>query len=369
MEFLTDYGLFLAKIVTFVVALGIVIGLFAGAVQRSKRSDKGHLEVNGLNRKYQDMGDTLRKTTLNSEQLKQYNKSEKKRRKQERAEQKKSARAVDATEDSGEDSSEARPATTLVKPLKKRVFVLNFHGDIKASAVDNLREEVSAVLSLATADDEVVVKIESGGGMVHGYGLAASQLARIKQAGVPLTACVDKVAASGGYMMACVADKIVAAPFAILGSIGVVAQLPNFHKLLKKNNIDYEMFTAGEYKRTVTMLGENTRKGREKFMADIEDIHTLFKDFVLEYRPQVDIAKVATGEIWFGRRALDVKLADQLQTSDGYLLSQLESADLYDVEFVHKKSLPEKLGVAAQSATDRLLLTWWERLHNSRWFS
>jgi serine protease SohB len=246
--------------------------------------------------------------------------------------------------------------------------VLDFHGDIKASACDNLREEVSALLSQAQPTDEVVVKLESGGGMVHSYGLASSQLARITQKKIPLTVCVDKVAASGGYMMACVADKIIAAPFAIIGSIGVIAQLPNFHKLLKKNDVDFEMFTAGEYKRTVTMFGENTPKGREKFVEDLEDVHVLFKEFVSEHRPQVDIATVATGEVWFGRRALGVKLVDELQTSDEYLLSQSEMADIYEVEFAHKKSLPEKLGFAAQGAVDRLLLTWWERLHHSRWF-
>jgi serine protease SohB len=231
-----------------------------------------------------------------------------------------------------------------------------------------MREEITAVLSQATDKDEVVVKVESGGGMVHSYGLAASQLARITQKNIPLTVCVDKVAASGGYMMACVANKIVAAPFAILGSIGVVASLPNFHKLLKKNDIDYEMFTAGEYKRTVTMFGENTEKGRAKFVEDLEDTHVLFKEFVSENRPQVDIEKVATGEIWFGRRAKDVNLIDEIITSDEYLLSQIETADIFQVEYVYKKSIQEKLGFAAQGAVDRLLMTWWERLHFNRWF-
>ncbi len=231
-----------------------------------------------------------------------------------------------------------------------------------------MREEISTVLTLAKPTDEILVKVESGGGMVHSYGLASSQLARITQKNIPLTVCVDKVAASGGYMMAGVANKIVAAPFAIIGSIGVVAQLPNFHKLLKKNDIDYEMFTAGEYKRTVTMFGENTEKGRAKFVEELEDTHVLFKEFVNEHRPQVDIAEVATVEVWFGRRAKEVKLIDEIQTSDEYLFAQAETADIYQVEFTHKKSLPEKLGFAAQAAVDRLLMTWWERLNISRWF-
>ena len=108
------------------------------------------------------------------------------------------------------------------------------------------------------------------------YGLAASQMQRIRDKKLKLTVCVDKVAASGGYMMAVVADKIIAAPFAVLGSIGVLAQVPNFHRLLKKHDVDFEMLTAGKYKRTLTMFGENTDKGREKFQEDIEDTHVLF---------------------------------------------------------------------------------------------
>ena len=373
--------MFLAKTVTIVVAIGVIVGLVVSAGQRQKKTEKGHIEVNKLNEKFEHMRDVLKEATLDPEQFKALMKEEKKREKAERAEKKKAAKLAakdkaavsertavseKAVVDAGETDSNAK---TNEKPSdKKRVFVLDFHGDIKASACDNLREEISAVLSLATSADEVVVKLESGGGMVHSYGLAASQLARISNKKIPLTVCVDKVAASGGYMMACVADKIIAAPFAVLGSIGVIAQLPNFHKLLKKNNIDYEMFTAGEYKRTVTMFGENTDKGREKFKEDLEDTHVLFKEFVSEHRPQVDIAKVATGEVWFGRRAMEVNLVDSLYTSDEYLLAQAENADIYEVSYSFKKSLPEKLGLAAQGAVDRLLLTWWERLNHNRWF-
>lgn len=359
MEFLTEYGLFLAKTLTFVVALVVLIGFVAAAGSKGrKKHDKGHIEVINLNDNFKDMADTLRSAALDKVTLKQEHKNEKKKQKQEEKERKKASKQEPVASDS----------TTPVASAKKRVFVLDFHGDIKASATDNLRQEVSAILSLATERDEVVVNVESGGGLVHSYGLASSQLARITERKIPLTVCVDKVAASGGYMMACVADKILAAPFAILGSIGVIAQVPNFNKLLKKNSIDYEMFTAGEYKRTVTMFGENTDKDREKFKEDLEDTHVLFKEFVTQHRPSVDIAKVATGEIWFGRRAIDVNLADELQTSDEYLLKQHPEADIYHVAFVQRKSLPEKFGVAAQGAIDRLLLTWWERGHQNRWF-
>ncbi len=357
MDFLADYGLFLAKVVTFVIAIGFVLGLIVSAGHKTrKKQEKGHIEVTRLNDRFKQMTDSIKHAALDSAELKREAKAEKKREKREQAERKKAHKKLEKEGKSEEDDR------------KKRLFVLNFHGDVKASATDNLREEISAVLSLAGAKDEVVVKLESGGGFVHSYGLASSQLARIRDRHIPLTVCVDKVAASGGYMMACVGDKILAAPFAILGSIGVIAQLPNFNKLLKKNSIDYEMFTAGEYKRTVTMFGENTKRGREKFVEDLEDTHLLFKEFVAQHRPQVDVDKVATGEIWFGRRAREVNLVDELKTSDEYLLSQSDKADIFEVHYEQKKSLPEKLGFATEGAVDRLLLRWWERSQNQRWF-
>ncbi len=244
----------------------------------------------------------------------------------------------------------------------------DFDGDIKASAADSLRHEVTALLSMAKQDDEVVLRLESTGGMVHSYGFAASQLARIRQAGIPLTICVDKVAASGGYMMACLGDKILSAPFAILGSVGVVAQLPNIHRLLKKHDIDVEILTAGEYKRTLTVLGENTEQGRKKFLEDLQTTHDLFKEFVVGYRPQLDINKVATGEIWLGTDALKLELVDQLQTSDEYLTKRAQESKVYALEYAFRKSMQERIGLAALLTTDSFLLRWWERLLQQRFW-
>jgi serine protease SohB len=200
------------------------------------------------------------------------------------------------------------------------------------------------VLTLATPKDEVVVRVESGGGVVHGYGFAASQLARIKDANIPLTVCVDKVAASGGYMMAAVAHKIIAAPFAIVGSIGVLAQMPNFHRWLDKHGIDFEQHTAGDFKRTVTMFGKNTKQDREKLQEELEATHELFKRFITTYRPQVDLKKVATGEHWYGQQALDMKLVDVLQTSDDYLYQAYVSEHpIYQLKIPTKRGLLNKL--------------------------
>ena len=246
---------------------------------------------------------------------------------------------------------------------------MDFDGDIKASEVEPLRQEISAVLLMAEKQDEVLIRLESPGGMVHEYGLASSQIERIKRKEIPLTICVDRVAASGGYMMACLADKLLAAPFAIVGSIGVIAQLPNFHKLLKKNDIDYEVLTAGEYKRTLTVFGENTDKGREKFVEELEETHELFKNFVHEYRQSVDINKVATGEIWFGKQALEVNLVDELKTSDEYMMDAANDADIFIVRYEEKKSFQEKISQLAVSSSDKVLLRWWGRLTQSKIWS
>jgi len=229
-----------------------------------------------------------------------------------------------------------------------------------------MRREISAILTAAGENDEVVLRLESGGGMVTSYGLAASQLDRIRDKKVPLTICVDKVAASGGYMMACVADKLIAAPFAVLGSIGVVAQIPNFHRLLKQFNIDFEMLTAGKYKRTLTMFGENTDEGREKFVEDIERIHTQFKTYVNDRRPVLDIEKIATGEIWSGQDVLDNALADELQTSDAYLMDKCTDSEVIKVQYKKKKSMSERFSIGIQNTTDGLLMRWLDRAFKAR---
>ncbi|WP_299593328.1 protease SohB [uncultured Microbulbifer sp.] len=397
MEFLSEYGLFLAKVVTIVVALLVVIGIIVANRAQMKDRQPGHIAVTHLNDRYENMKEALLEAVMDegdyAERRKQQDKDRKaeakaqaKKRKAElkeqakaqakaRKENKKSetgdapevkvpeqaaADAEAGTESSATAEGEASSPDSDTK--RKRLFVVEFDGDIKASALDNLREEITAILQIAQKDDEVVVCLESPGGMVANYGLAASQLARVRSAGVKLTIVVDKVAASGGYMMACVADRILAAPFAMLGSIGVVAQLPNFHRLLQRNDVDFELFTAGEYKRTVTMFGENTEEGKEKFQSDLEEIHTLFQHFVSEYRPQLDIAKVATGEVWFGQRALDLALVDELKTSDEYLTSRAQNADLYQVAYKERQNIAKKIGFATQSGIESALARLFSRL-------
>ena len=243
------------------------------------------------------------------------------------------------------------------KKNDQKIYVLDFKGDVQASAVDTIREEITLILATAKAGhDRVVVRLESPGGMVHGYGLAAAQLVRLRDAGFNVTICVDKVAASGGYMMACIANEIITAPFAVVGSIGVVAQVPNFNRLLKQHNVDFELYTAGEYKRTVTMFGENTPEGKAKFEEELQQTHSLFKHFVEKYRPQLDISKVATGEHWFGYQAKELKLVDKLQTSDDYLLANYAEKHVVQVSFQTKAKLAERLGLAAAAAVHKAWL-------------
>ena len=347
MEFFYDFGLFLAQAFTLVIAILVVVGGIIVLGSRQKKAEhEGHIEIRNLNEKYKQIDDTLRHVITDDETFKADEKAEKKAAK----EKVKAAKKLRKKGNGGDEAVN-----------RKRLFILFFDGDMKASAADNLREEISAVLPRVGEGDEVLVKLESPGGLVHGYGLAASQLSRIREAGATLTVSVDKVAASGGYMMACVASKIIAAPFAVIGSIGVLAQLPNFHRLLKKNDIDFELLTAGEYKRTLTVFGENTDKGREKFIEELEKTHELFKQFVSTNRPQLDMAEVATGEVWYGQQAIENGLVDDIQTSDAFIQARLADWDVYEVQFVHKKNWQEKLGMAAEGAMERSFLKLWQR--------
>ena len=312
-DFLLEYGLFLAKLATVAIIFVIVLG-FIFSMARRGDNDNG-LSVENLNKRFDGLGDAIREVVHGKERIK---KDSKERRKAEKDLAKKGSQ-------------------------RNRVFVLDFKGDIKASATSSLREEVSAVLAVATADDRILVRLENAGGAVHEHGLAASQLARIRQSGISLVVSVDKVAASGGYLMACVAEHIIAAPFAIIGSIGVIAQLPNFHRLLEQKGVDFEQVTAGRYKRTLTMFGKNTDEGREKIQEELEEVHLLFKDQIAEYRPQIDLDQVATGEHWYGVRAINLNLVDELRTSDDYLLEAAKEFDLFTVSYHRRRSLPERL--------------------------
>lgn len=312
MNFLLSYLDFFLKSFTLVIALLVtILGITLISKSKGKLSEK--IKIKHINKRYQDLTDRMQNEVQSKEQLKLTKKLQKKLSNQ------------------------------FKKKTRKRVFYLTFNGDISATESEALREKITAILSVATDQDEVLISIESSGGMVHAYGLCASQLTRIRNKNIRLTATIDKIAASGGYLMASVAEHIIAAPFAIVGSIGVVAQLPNFHRLLKEHRIDYELITAGEYKRTLTMFGENTPKARQKLQEEIDQTHQLFKQFVVQHRPKLNIDKVATGEFWWGTDALQLNLIDQITTSDDYLWQISQNADVYEVNFQHQRSLLQKL--------------------------
>ncbi|WP_417594150.1 protease SohB [Oceanospirillum sp.] len=342
-EFFSEYGLFFAKTVTLaIIFIGSILLVVVAAAQGKRKPGEGEFEIEHLNEKLSETTKAVKEAVYDKHAFEHELKAEKKAEKA----RKKAAK----TKKDEPESEDAR----------KRVFVLDFDGDIRASDVDSLRETISAVLTIARPDvDEVVVKLESGGGMVHSYGFAASQLKRITNKNIDLTVCVDAVAASGGYMMACTAKKILAAPFSIIGSIGVVAQIPNFNKLLKKHDIDYEVLTAGEYKRTMTVFGENTEEGRQKFVQDLEETHVLFKDFIHDQRPGLDLSKVANGDVWYGKQALELGLIDGLKTSDEYLLESCDDADVYEVSYEIKTGLVDRLGemvsLSLSKTADRFL--------------
>ena len=348
MDFIFEYAAFFLKTVTILISVLIVIGFIASAKNKNKHNSEGELVIKKLNDDIEDYKQDFEVALFSEAELKALDKQ---RKKEDKEKEKKEKAALKAKLKSKEKDANTE-SNTEIEPDKKRVFVLDFDGDIQASNTDFLRQEITAVLTTATEKDEVVIRLESPGGVVHGYGFAASQLQRIRSRNIPLTICVDHVAASGGYMMAVLANKIIAAPFAVVGSIGVVAQLPNFNKVLKKYDVDYELYTAGEYKRTVTMFGENTDKAKEKFQSDLEDTHVLFKNHINQFRPGLDIESVANGDVWYGSQAIEKGLIDAVGTSDDYIIEACKDADVYSVQYELKKTFKEKLGLAVQKGVE-----------------
>ncbi len=323
LEILLDLAVFLAKAIIIVTAIIIIASVLTSLALKGKLTEK-NFKLTNLSKSIKKVTSQLRKE-LNKDMLSD-----------------KSAKKLFKTEQKNEKKFKNKK--------NKKLFILDFNGDIKASAAESLRKCVTQVINLADPlKDNVLIRLESPGGMVSGYGLAASELSRLRDANLNLTVAVDKVAASGGYLMSCVANKIIAAPFAIVGSIGVVAGMPNFNKLLKKNNIDYDVLTAGKYKRTLTMFGENTQEGREKFIDQLEQIHNLFKKFVNKYRPNLDMEKIGTGEYWFGEDAVNLGLIDEIKTSEDYLLNLNKTHEIFLLEHEEKKKLIEKLLQSASS--------------------
>lgn len=344
--FFFEYGLFAAKVVTFVVIILVAILALALAIS-AREQDQESIEIDKINDKFDNMREALEAEILSKEERKLMKKSKKKQEKEEAKAQKQKIK---------QGTLESRP----------RIFVLNFVGDVHASAVDTLRESITAILCVAKPEDEVLVTIDSPGGMVHSYGLAASQLKRIRDRNIPLTASVDLVAASGGYLMAAVANKIIAAPFAVVGSIGVLAQVPNIHRLLEKYDIDVEQHTAGEYKTTLTLMGKNTEKARQKFREELEETHVLFKQFVVEQRPQLNIEKIATGEHWYGTQALALNLIDEIITSDDYLLQKSANSDIYEVNYNIAETLSDKISNFFHGFTTKILNTLLQKFTNAK---
>jgi serine protease SohB len=333
--FFFEYGLFLAKALTVVIAIGLVLLLSVGLTRRGHAGPG--LQVEKLNDRYREMALTLRRAMLPRSEWRREMKEEKQHRK---AEKKDTAR--------------------------RRVFVLDFKGDIKATAVAALREEVSAILAVCRPGDEVVMRLENFGGAVHEHGLAASQLQRLRERQVPLTVTVDKGAASGGYLMACVANRIIAAPFAVIGSIGVIAQIPNFHRFLDARGVDFEQITAGRYKRTVTMFGRNTDEDRAKLKEELEEVHGLFRQVVAAHRPALDLDRVATGEHWYGTRARELALVDEIGASDDLLMKLAGEADLFHLSWKVRPTLQQRLLTAVRAGADELSLWLSQRNQESR---
>ena len=344
MELLGELAIFAAKVILIVFAFVVMVGAIARAARRGSADEaRGDLKLKKLNERWKRTSDHMQRAFLGAKAYRAHEKGERARKKAEKS-----------------------PEAMRLAEARPRVYVIDFDGNMRASQVTGLREEVTAILGVARPGDEVIVRLKSPGGLVYAYGLAASQLERLRERGLKVTAAVDQIAASGGYMMATVANEIVAAPFSIIGSIGVVAGFPNFHRFLEKRDIDFELVTAGKYKRTLTMFGKNTDEARAKFQAEMEETHALFKAHIQRTRPALDLDAVATGEHWYGSQALALGLVDRVATSDDLLAEKKDSADLWQVQFVPRRRLFDRMSAAVQSAIEGGIERVWAKSEEQR---
>ena len=331
-EFLLDLLGFVLKGIVVLAVIIIPVMTILSFVSRNKKGGqtqaKGALVVEDLKLAAKKRKEMISKSLKRSNPDKLLNKEEIKVGL--KKEEKKKKPAVSAKEKVQEKLDERAAFLKTIEEKKeagvfcpRNLYVIDFRGSAKGTEFKDLRLKIDAILDVATPEDEVIVNLMSPGGLVNSYGLCASQLQRIRDRGITLTVTVDEVAASGGYLMACVANKIVAAPFSYIGSIGVIAGIPNFRRLINKYDVDYEQITAGKFKRTLSVLGENTEEGRAKFKEELEAVHTRFKEQVLRYRPHLDADKVTTGEHWLAVDAKELGLVDEIATSDEYIKERM----------------------------------------------
>ena len=345
-EFMEQYWSFYSAAVAIFLFAGFSLIIKLIFFKRKKKKKEPHLTFKHWNHRFANDFEQLEREIhaanfLPKDAVKLLKKAKKKEDKNEKLKDKeKDIKTVNTIREkllNGLDSKE------VLKEHSNCVYVLTFIGSIMASEVEQLREQISFLIQVAKPSDEIVIRITSPGGAVPQYGLASSQIERLKIAGLRCVVCVDTVAASGGYMMASVADKIIAAPFAIIGSIGVVAGIPNFYRVLQKNEIDYHLFTAGKYKRTVTPFSEVTDEGKQKLQDDITAIHEAFKRHIKDGRPGVDIEEISTGEYWLATQAKEKGLVDEIMTSDDYLCRKLDDYEIIEIKTEIEQNRLEKL--------------------------
>jgi len=344
-EFIEQYWSFYSAGVAIFLFAGFALVLKLIFFKRKRRKKEPHLTFKHWNHRFENDFEHLERemhaaSFLPKDAAKLLKKARKKEEKNEK--QKDKEKSIKTVTTIREKLQSGLKTEDVLKEHSNCVYVLTFIGSVMATEVEQLREQISFLLQVAQPADEIVVRLTSPGGAVSQYGLASSQLERLKQAGLRCVVCVDTVAASGGYMMASVADKIIAAPFAIIGSIGVVAGIPNFHRVLQKHEVDYHLFTAGKYKRTVTPFSEVTDEGKQKLQDDLTAIHEAFKQLIKAGRPDVDIEEIATGEYWLATQAKEKGLVDEIMTSDDYLCSKLDECEIIEIKTEIEQNRLEK---------------------------
>ena len=208
-------------------------------------------------------------------------------------------------------SGNKRTSTTLQVVGADRIALVKLEGLLVSS--EHVVEELNDYAEDSSIK-AIVIRIDSPGGGVVASQEIYNAVKNARQEGKKVVASMGTVAASGGYYVAAAADRIVANPGTLTGSIGVKMEFANIEKLLEKIGVKGMVVKAGEYKDVGSPFRDMSEPEKKILQDVIDDVHSQFIKAVAEGRnlQEADVRAIADGRIFTGRQALDLKLVDQL---------------------------------------------------------
>ena len=240
---------------------------------------------------------------------------------------------------------------------RKSVSVVRLSGVIANGPRAGISDQACAPLLEAAfrkgKPSAVALVINSPGGSPVQSSLIGSRIRRLAaEHDVPVYAFVEDVAASGGYWLACAADKIYLDESSIVGSIGVISASFGAHEFLNRQGFERRVYTAGKSKSMLDPFRPENPEDVERLKGSLEQIHEVFKTHVTSRRGGrlASDQDLFTGEIWLGQKAIDVGLADHI----GHLVPTMKDMFGDKVKFRvfgQRRSIAQRFGLSlAQDA-------------------